>query len=411
MEQTFNANSLPGLVAPQMPLVTKTVQYTNSTPQITTATVNAAMAVHDALSDYIIAPLGRVNHLQGLMNKISLQGNNIDLVEGSFHEADYVKIHDFLKEQYPGHDISVNITRRGKNFAAFYLYVQLKDVFKCFVFGSATNNFISYVLPNEDEKSQIFNDFFFAFLPPKEFTVSVYEGGTLNTCKVEEKDTKVFAEFYPFLSKTPDDLIKGFYENRARVMIFTGEAGTGKSSLMRYFLNHVQDKFVLLDDPSVYDDPAKMNDFLGTIRKMSKDERVTVFLEEADKIIQSKQDSHSGALERLLSLSSGVVEHNIKIVIASNLENVDKVYPALVRDGRSYAVEKFRKMTRDEAQVARKAFGLGEVEFEHDTVSLATALNTVDGKAAENSVRQNFGFLPAGAKHEAPETETEEVDA
>lgn len=361
-------------------------------------TTERAVSLHDALSDYVIAPLGRVNHLQGMMNGISLEANNIDTAESVLNENDVNKIDAFLKEHFPDCQIQRNITKRGKAMTAFYFYVASGHEFKTMVFGSSSNNFVSYILPQGSTLVPTFEKFFFQYLPPKEFSVNVYENGQLNSVNIDEKETKVYPEFYPFIEQGVDALINGFYESRSRVIIFTGIAGSGKSSLMRAFLGYSQeDKFVLLDDPSVYQDPAKMNEFLSTIRKLSKDQRVTVFLEEADKIIQDKKDSDSGALERLLSLASGVVEHNIKIAIASNLENADRIYPALVRGGRAYEVITFQKLTPDQANEARAAVGLEPVTF-HENLTLASALNFHDAHKAAERQPKTFGFIPPTAK-------------
>ena len=370
-------------------------------------TTERAIALHDAISDYVIAPLGRLNHLQGMMNGISLEANNIDTAESVLTKEDAAKIYAFLKEQYPDCDIVRNITHRGKSITAFYFYVRKGDEFKTLVFGSASNNFVSYVHPYGDEHIPAFEDFFFKYLPPKEFSVNVYESGQLNSVTIEEKDTKVHPEFYPFIEGGVHRLMEGFYASRSRVMIFTGIAGSGKSSLMRAFLGHSQeDKFVLLDDPSVYQDPAKMNDFLSTIRKLSKDQRVTVFLEEADKIIQDKKDSDSGALERLLSMASGVIEQNIKFIIASNLENADAIYPALTRGGRAYEVITFPKLTPAEANAARAAIDLEPVAFDVD-LTLASALNFHDSSEVVDRAPRTFGFIPAGAVREVEEVEAD----
>lgn len=369
----------------------------NSKIGLTPKTTEGMVSLHDALSDYVIAPLGRINHLQGLMNGISLEANNVDTAEGVLTVEDEAKIHQFLKETYPDKDVSVNVTKRGKSISAFYYYVHKNDEFFAFVFGSSANNFVSYVLPRGDAMVPKFEEFFFQYLPPKEFAVNVYENGQLNPVTISEQDTKVYDEFYPFIKGGVSALVDGFYKSRSRVLILTGIAGSGKSSLMRYFLSRSQDdKFVLLDDPSVYQDPAKMNDFLSTIRKLSKDQRVTVFLEEADKIIQDKKDSDSGALERLLSLASGVVEHNIKIVIASNLENADDIYPALVRGGRAYEVITFDKLTPAEANICRKCIGLEPVDFATN-LTLASALNFHDPVEAEERQPLAFGFIPVSA--------------
>lgn len=354
-------------------------------------TAQKRIAMHDALSDYVIAPLGRVNHLQGLMVGISLQANNIDTNEGALKSEDFEEIGQFIKNMYPDCAFTVNTTSRGKSGSSFYMYVMKELEFKAFVFASSINNFISYVLPAGDPMIAEFNKNFFRYLPGKRFTVHQFDSDSLTPSSIDESDTVTYDAFYPFIEGGVKSLFDEYYKSRSRLMIFTGPPGTGKSSLMRAMLGHTNDKFILLDDPSVYDDPEKFGNFISQLRRSSKDERVTVFLEEADKILHDKTEG-SGALERLLSLASGVIEHNIKMVIASNIENVDKIYPALVRGGRAFRVIEFRELNVPEANTARAALGLPSAYFSR-TVPLASALNFHTDKDAMDRAKRSVGFL------------------
>lgn len=353
-----------------------------------------AIAMHDALSDYVIAPLGRVNHLQGMMCRIALRANNVDTNEGRLKHDDMDKTQEFLKGMFPECEVILNTTDRGRSITSFYFFVMKGHEFKAFVFASATNNFISYVLPAPSNMMPQFNDHFFQYLPTKKFTVNQWSGGSMSPHTIDEKDTTTHDEFYPFLAGGVKKLYEDFYASRSRLMIFTGIAGTGKSSLMRSALGITDDKFVLLDDPSVYDNPDKFNEFIDAIRKMSVNERVTVFLEEADKILYKKEEG-TGALERLLSLASGVIEHNVKIIIASNVEKTTDMYPALLRAGRAFRPIDFRALDIDEANAARKAADMEEVHFT-TAVTLAGALN--HDNFEDTRVKPAIGFLPAGKK-------------
>ena len=114
-------------------------------------------------------------------------------------------------------------------------------------------------------------------------------------------------------------------------------------------------------------------------------------MEEADKLLVSDKKTDMGSMGRLLSLSSGLVEVNVKIVAASNLENASKINENLIRHGRTYRVVEFQKLTAAQANIARSALNKEPLNFEHD-ITLAHALNATDTTKESSRTRPGFGF-------------------
>ena len=153
---------------------------------------------------------------------------------------------------------------------------------------------------------------------------------------IKSADAQLYEDFYPFIEEGVDELISGFYASRSNLLNLTGIWGSGKSTFMRGMINFNDGKFYLIDNPDIYANPDKFSKLVAHIGGDEGDGKtITLFLEECDAFVVEKS-ADNPVLSRLLSLSSGVLPSNIKIVIATNLANHTKLNAALLRPGRAY---------------------------------------------------------------------------
>jgi ATP-dependent 26S proteasome regulatory subunit len=114
-------------------------------------------------------------------------------------------------------------------------------------------------------------------------------------------------------------------------------------------------------------------------------------LEEADSIL-GKKSAENTALSRLLSMSDGVVNSNMKFVICANVDSISKIDPSLTRPGRSYRTIVFERINPEQANVSRACIGKPPVNFTGQ-VTLATALNAVQEQDEDFGKRAPMGFV------------------
>lgn len=201
--------------------------------------------------------------------------------------------------------------------------------------------------------------------------------------------------FYPQIKEGASAFLKRFLAADANILMLYGQWGGGKSSLMRgtSLLNHKDHSYYLIDDPSIYQLPAAFTSIVTRIQNNTRENITTVlFLEESDDYLRSKKDNPF--LSKLLSISSGVTQLKVKIIIATNDETQSRLDPALLRGGRLFGSVGFRTLTPSEACAAREAIKLPPMVFDHD-VSLSEALGGEPadyGIATTVSKRTPMGF-------------------
>lgn len=176
--------------------------------------------------------------------------------------------------------------------------------------------------------------------------------------------------FYPFLGEgvegedvTMESYIHDYLTDSAPVLILIGAPGTGKSTFTRTLAHTSKLKTVICTDEGAVESGAVLS-------YVSKNSAGLLILEDVDNLLKSREAGNS-FMSALLNESEGVCENEIKIVITTNLTNIDKVDSALIRQGRTFDIVDFRNLTRDEAKVVADEEGLDISTLDGDSIPLA----------------------------------------
>lgn len=179
-------------------------------------------------------------------------------------------------------------------------------------------------------------------------------------------------EFYPWIDRPLVQLGQDFLKSAANVLLLIGPPGTGKTSFIKALVNNMNADAWLTYDSALHKSDKLHKDFM----RPTEQPRLLI-MEDADVILSSREDGND-AMGRLLNLADGMVSvGQRKLVFSTNLPNLHSIDEALLRPGRCFGILKFRDMNRDEAHAACKSVGreLTIDMKEHETVSLATAIN------------------------------------
>lgn len=204
-------------------------------------------------------------------------------------------------------------------------------------------------------------------------------------------DTKIGKDhYYPWLKKlgmTLPDFINDFMAARAAGLLFIGAPGTGKSTLIRtIFLSAMRDHNYLVTDEIL----MRHEMFSSWLR--SRDNKAMIALEDADNLLRARKDENA-MMTALLNLLEGVIPNEMRFMISTNLESLQKVDTALDRKGRIHRVVEFELFTADYANEVREIDGLPRLNISSDLrYSLADTLNAETAEEMQHRSRTGFGF-------------------
>ena len=174
-------------------------------------------------------------------------------------------------------------------------------------------------------------------------------------------------------------------EDKAELIFFYGEPGTGKTSLIKHLISkYKESSFVFMDGTILANTPQHklMSYFL--------DNQNTIFiLEDCEKALKDRNDVYSGynnVMPILLNITDGVIADvlGIKLICTFNT-SLDKIDKALLRKGRLSLKYEFKKLTKDKV-----ANILGH-NVDKD-MSLAEIYNIEEENDFSKKIQKKIGF-------------------
>jgi hypothetical protein len=161
-------------------------------------------------------------------------------------------------------------------------------------------------------------------------------------------DEVIHDEAYPYLNDSVDGFISDYLLSDASILILMGKPGLGKTRLLRYIMQKIcvkkgKDTSVLYTmDDAVFSDDRFFLRFLTN----GYDAMV---LEDVDLNLKSRANGNA-MMHKLLAGADGFVRNqNKKIILTTNLTNINDIDEALLREGRCYAYVVSKMLDREEA--------------------------------------------------------------
>ena len=172
-------------------------------------------------------------------------------------------------------------------------------------------------------------------------------------------------------------------DDKASLMLFYGDPGTGKSTLIKYFIEKLQNKHFIFMDGTLLANVQQ--DRLMAYFLENKD---SVFIfEDCEKILVSREHNYNPTMSILLNLTDGIISDvlNIKIICTFNtsLNNIDK---ALLRKGRLTLKYEFKKLAKDKVKKL-----ISKEEIKQD-MSLADIYNYKEENDYSKKQTSTIGF-------------------
>lgn len=179
-------------------------------------------------------------------------------------------------------------------------------------------------------------------------------------------------------------------EGKASLMLFYGDPGTGKSSVIKHLIGKYPDKDFIFMDGSLLAN-------VGQEKLMSYflDNNDTIFiLEDCEKSLANREHNFNPVMPVLLNITDGIIADvlGIKIICTFNtaLSNID---PALKRKGRLSLKYEFKKLAKDKCQKIIDSSDLIKEKFTvNEDMTLAELYNHDDENDYSKKPSKKIGF-------------------
>ncbi len=158
-----------------------------------------------------------------------------------------------------------------------------------------------------------------------------------------------------------DIILKAIEDNKSGLILLHGQPGTGKTSYIKNLIsNFASKRFIFVQNEFVQE--LLKPEFISFLLK-NKDS--ILIIEDAEKIIMSRESSESSVVSTILQLTDGLFSDylNIKVLCTFNskINNIDK---ALFRKGRMIANYEFKALSEDKTKKLLNQLGHHPVETE-----------------------------------------------
>jgi hypothetical protein len=137
------------------------------------------------------------------------------------------------------------------------------------------------------------------------------------------------------------------------LVIFYGKSGTGKTSYVRYLINHVNKQKLFV--------PANLAFKLGSaefLTLLNDYHNSLLIIEDADSILKKRTNDLDYVIVNLLNLTDGVLSDFFHIQIVCTFNNdISEIDPAMLRKGRLIAKYQFKELSLEKTQALCRELG------------------------------------------------------
>lgn len=176
------------------------------------------------------------------------------------------------------------------------------------------------------------------------------------------------------------NVVEKLNKNDKGLYLFHGPPGTGKTTYIKYLTSIVKKDFIFVPT-SMLDRFINDPDVLGMMVRRKK---AVLVLEDAEKILMSREAGENPFISTLLNLSDGIMADILKTAIIvtfnSNEKTIDK---AIKRKGRTMVDYKFEKLSVDDAKKLAKALKFKKEHIEE--IKEPTTLTDIYNLKEQNS--------------------------
>ena len=337
------------------------------------------------------------------MTRTIFDRNKVKIIEENLKEKRFK--YEFEEVLYLKHTDKQTITKYlntiGEiivNSVNFFIICHDNFIHRCYV-KLSTYTDITIVTHTNDLDIKSEHDYikqkFKDLLRPKIERISLEWGAILDGRveffnMAEDLDDVFYNESYPYIDI--EKLSKEFYKSDSPILILLGPPGTGKTRLIRHILKY---KASLNKDSLVFcvftsDQKIIENGYIFT--KFLTGSSDILVLEDIDFHLTPRTDGNT-SMYHLLNISNGIASNYMKrkkIILSTNLPNINNIDEALLRPGRCFDIIKTRFLNKDESLILLKLIGK-ETKLENKDYPISELYN-IDQKTRKITIEPKKGI-------------------
>lgn len=171
--------------------------------------------------------------------------------------------------------------------------------------------------------------------------------------KLAPREVSIDENYNDDLKEKSESIIKHLNEKKSGIYLLHGDAGGGKSSYIRWLKTQTDKKFIFmpLNVAANVDSPELLGLMMGN-------EESVLIIEDAEKLIKSREGDQNSTIASLLNLSDGLIGQTLNIqVICTFNTHLSKIDSALKRKGRMLEAYEFKKLDLAKTRALFKKLG------------------------------------------------------
>ena len=96
-------------------------------------------------------------------------------------------------------------------------------------------------------------------------------------------------------------------------------------------------------------------------------------------------------LNKFLSVCEGVIARKKKIIITTNIDSINQLYPALIRPGRCFDVQKFRALSNEESLELSNCYNKKLIQ-NNNSITLSEFYAFINDTQNKNYINNKLGY-------------------
>lgn len=163
----------------------------------------------------------------------------------------------------------------------------------------------------------------------------------------------IHPEFYPWIGEDVYDYFNRYINSEASILVLLGETGTAKTSFIRSMIWACSLNTMFTYEEELLNSDSLFVDFIA-------DERISLLvIEDADLFLTSREHDGNKIMSKFLNVSDGLasIDHK-KMIFTANITEASRIDNALLRAGRCFDCQLFRRLTYAETCAAARVAGI-----------------------------------------------------